>query len=529
MKTVTPKEMRELERRSEEEGVSTDALMERAGLLAAKVAWNMLGDDAYSSRIVVLVGSGNNGSDGLVTARHLQSWGTRTTAFLLAPRSSSDSKLQPALDVGVTMVEATDSSHIPEIQSELSEAALIVDAVLGTGRSRPLEGVYRDVLAATNAERERRPELVILAMDIPSGIDAETGSADANALMADVTVTFGFPKVGLFRFPGADHMGQITVADIGIPEGLSAGIRQEVVTQTWAQAHLPTRPLSAHKGTFGRVLALVGSRNYVGAAYLACMGAARSGSGYVTLAATRALQALVASKLTEPTYLLLPSDDDGVPTAEGASAVRDGLPNCDVMLAGCGLGQHDGTNALLEQLLLSGAHLELPVVLDADSLNTLAGIPAWYSRLQSPTVVTPHPGEMSRLLGTSITDVESDRVATAQKAAAEWGVTVLLKGAYTVVASPEGDIRIIPFANPGLATAGTGDVLAGVIASLIAQGLQLYDAASLGAYLHAAAGEMVADDIGNTGIVASDLLPMLPRAINAIRAGSFVGGLNEIA
>ncbi len=207
----------------------------------------------------------------------------------------------------------------------------------------------------------------------------------------------------------------------------------------------------------------------------------------------------------------------------------DALPDCDVLLAGCGLGQHDGTNALLEQLLLSSTSLSVPVVLDADALNTLAVIPDWWSRLQSPTVVTPHPGEMSRLLGVSISDVEGDRVATARKAAAEWGVTVLLKGAYTVVASPEGDVRIIPFANPGLATAGTGDVLAGIIASLIAQHLSPYDAASLGAFLHGAAGEMVADDIGNTGMVASDLLPMLPRAVKAVREGSFVGGLHEIA
>ncbi len=529
MKTVTPEEMRALERRSEEEGVSTDALMERAGLLAARHAWKMLGERSYGSQVVILVGSGNNGSDGLVTARHLQTWGARTTTFLLSPRDAAEPKLKQATLVGAPVVDASHTSALSEVQTALSEADLVVDAVLGTGRSRPVEGVYRDVLAATNAERAKRPDILILAMDVPSGVDAENGTADEAALIADATVTFGYPKAGLFRFPGAAFTGRLTVADIGIPEHLAADIKQAVVTAAWSQAHLPTRPLSAHKGTFGRVLALVGSRNYVGAAYLACMGAARSGSGYVTLAATPALQALVASKFTEPTYLLLPSDLDGDPTADGAAAVLDALPDCDVLLAGCGLGQHDGTNALLEQLLLSSTSLSVPVVLDADALNTLAVIPDWWSRLQSPTVVTPHPGEMSRLLGVSISDVEGDRVATARKAAAEWGVTVLLKGAYTVVASPEGDVRIIPFANPGLATAGTGDVLAGIIASLIAQHLSPYDAASLGAFLHGAAGEMVADDIGNTGMVASDLLPMLPRAVKAVREGSFVGGLHEIA
>ena len=529
MKTVTPEEMRTLERRSEEEGVSTDALMERAGLLAARHAWTMLGEHSYGSQTVILVGSGNNGSDGLVTARHLQTWGTRTTAFLLSPRGADEPKLKQATLVGVTVVDASNTSVFNEVQIALSKADLVVDAVLGTGRSRPLEGTYRDVLAATNEERAKSAGLLVMAMDIPSGVDAETGTADEAALIADATVTFGYPKVGLFRFPGAALTGKITVADIGIPQHLAGDIKQNVITAAWAQAHLPSRPLSAHKGTFGRVLAMVGSQNYVGAAYLACMGAARSGSGYVTLAATPVLQALVASKLTEPTYLLLPTDPAGNPTADGTAAVLDALPGCDVLLAGCGLGQHVGTNALLEQLLLSSVPLSVPVVLDADALNTLAGIPDWWSQLQSPTVVTPHPGEMSRLIGASIGDVEGDRVATARRAATTWGVTVLLKGAYTVVASPEGDVRIIPFANPGLATAGTGDVLAGVIASLIAQHLSPFDAASLGAFLHGAAGEMVTDDIGNTGMVASDLLTMLPMAIKAVRESSFAGGLNEIA
>ena len=529
MKTVTPEQMRSLEVRSEEEGVSTDALMERAGLLAARHAWAMLGERSYGSQVVILVGPGNNGSDGLVTARHLQTWGARPTAFILSARNAEELKLKQANKVGTPIVDVSNASAFDNLKIALAEADLVIDAVLGTGHTRPLEGIYRDVLVATNMERVKRPDMLVLAMDVPSGVDASTGSADETALSADATVTFGYPKTGLFRFPGAALTGDIVVADIGVPDYLASDIKQEVVTTDWAKAHLPSRPLSAHKGTFGRVLALVGSRNYVGAAYLACMGAARSGSGYVTLAATPALQALVASKLTEPTYLLLPADANGDLTVDGAAAVRDALPTCDVLLAGCGLGQHDGTNALLDRLLLSDTPINVPVVLDADALNTLARIPTWSSRLQSPTVVTPHPGGMSRLLGTCIADVEGDRVATARDAAATWGVTVLLKGAYTVVTSPEEDVRIIPFANPGLATAGTGDSLAGVIASLVAQHLPPFDAASLGAFLHGAAAQMVSEDIGNTGMVASDLLPMLPRAIKAIREGSFTGGIQEIS
>ena len=518
-----------MERRSKKEGVSTDALMERAGLLAARKAWMLLGSNAYSSRIIFLIGAGNNGSDGLVTARHLQAWGAHVTSFLLAPRLADDPKLQKAINGGVTVVDAFDSSILDALRFALSEATMVVDAVLGTGLSRPLEGVYRDVLAATNAEHENRTDILVFAIDIPSGVDAESGLADAAAISADATVTFGFPKSGLFRFPGASLVGEITVADIGIPEFLAEDIHCDVVTQTWARAHLPNRPLSAHKGTFGRVLALVGSINYVGAAYLACMGSARSGSGYVTLATTPSFQALTATKLTEPTYLLLPEDLDGNPIANGASIIRDSLPSSNVLLAGCGLGQHDGTNALLEQILLSDTPLGVPVVLDADALNTLARIPDWWTRLQTPTVVTPHPGEMSRLLGKTIADVEGDRVGTAHLAAKLWGVTVLLKGAYTVVASPKGDIRIIPFANPGLATAGTGDVLAGIIAGLVAQYMSPYDAATLGAFIHGATGEMVTNDIGNMGVIASDLLPMLPTTIRAIGEGTFTGGIQEIS
>ncbi|SVD56462.1 uncharacterized protein METZ01_LOCUS409316, partial [marine metagenome] len=231
MKTVTPEEMKSLERLSEKEGISNDTLMERAGLLAARKAWMLLGDNAQSASIIVLVGVGNNGSDGLVTARHLQSWGAHVTSFLLASRPTDDSKLQKATNGGVTVVDASDSGFLDALRFALSEATMVVDAVLGTGFSHPLEGVYRDVLAATNAERANRTGMLVFAMDVPSGVDAESGLADVVAISADATVTFGFPKCGLFRFPGASLVGEITVADIGIPEYLAEDIHRDIVTQ----------------------------------------------------------------------------------------------------------------------------------------------------------------------------------------------------------------------------------------------------------------------------------------------------------
>lgn len=558
MKIVTADAMRSLERVAVEAGSrdgkptgSLDDLMERAGLLSARAAWAMLqaddgetqarpvmqpppvmstspvSEEMAAPRIVVLVGPGNNGGDGLVAARHLQRWHGGVIAIIVATRQGDDPKRGLATVAGVAIVGA-DDNPISALERSLQSAALVVDAVLGIGASRPLEGALRDATALVNAERSRRPELKTLALDVPTGIDADNGEADANALDATATVSFGFPKHGHFRFPAAAHVGRLIVADIGVPEALAEDISEDAVTTAWVTSQLPRRPLDAHKGSFGRVLALAGSRSYIGAAQLACLGAARSGAGYITLAVTPAVQALIAGRLTESTFLLLPEGGDGVADQEAASMLRDTMPACDALLVGCGLGQHETTRLLLDRLLLSPEPPPLPAVLDADALNFLAGTDTWWERWQGDAVVTPHPGEMARLMDCSIGDVEADRIGAARKAAEQWGVTVLLKGAFTIAASPDGRVRVLPFANPALATAGTGDVLAGCVAGLLAQGLSTFDAASLGAFVHAAAGQLASEEIGEAGVIAGDLLPLLPKAIGMLREGSFKGGLFHI-
>ena len=558
MKIVTADAMRSLERRAVEASSpngqpvgSLDDLMERAGLLSARAAWDMLNaDDDYAQarpvmqpppvmstspvseemaapRIVVLVGPGNNGGDGLVAARHLQRWHGGVITIILAARQGDDPKRALAVGAGVAIV-GPDDNPISALERSLPSAVLVVDAVLGIGASRPLEGTLRDAMALVNAERERRPALQTLALDVPTGIDADDGEADHNSLDATATVSFGFPKHGHFRFPAAARVGRLIVADIGVPEALAEDIAEEAVTTAWARSKLPRRPLDSHKGSFGRVLALAGSRSYIGAAQLACLGAARSGAGYITLAVTPVVQSLVAARLVESTYLLLPDDGDGVADPEAARSLRDTMPACDALLVGCGLGQHDTTRRLLDRLLLSPEPLPLPAVIDADALNFLALTDAWWERWQGDAVLTPHPGEMARLLNCSIGDVEVDRIGAARNAAARWGVTVLLKGAFTVAAAPDGRVRVLPFANPALATAGTGDVLAGCVAGLLAQGLSTFDAATLGAFVHAAAGQLAAEEIGEAGVIAGDLLPLLPRAIAMLREGSFSGGIFHI-
>jgi NAD(P)H-hydrate epimerase len=516
VKIVTPEQMRRIEERSQNEGVSTDTLMENAGLAVARRVRRHLGR-VVGAQVLVLAGPGNNGGDGLVAARHLHSWGARVTTYLCRDRPPGDTKLSMLVDQGATVVGASNDDGHARLREALRSARIVIDAVLGTGRSRPIEGTLRDILIGVAEAKAARPDLQVLALDLPSGVDAATGAADPASVTADVTVTLGYPKVGLYRFPAAEHTGRVEVVDIGVPAGLDGEINLALMTDAWARAILPPRPLSAHKGTFGRTMVVAGSRRYVGAAYLAAAAAARCGAGLVTLAIPEGL----AARAAEHTYLPLPESSPGVPSAEAAALILDNVAGYDSLLVGCGLGQAPATIDMLERLLYSGARLP-PTVIDADGLNFFSRSkqPAWWQRRAARDIVTPHPGEMSRLTSRTIGEVEADRVDAAVESAVRWGKVTVLKGAYTVVGYPSGEAMLCPLANPAMATAGTGDVLAGAIAGLLAQGLSLQNAAALGVYVHARAGEAVAGDLGRAGMLAGDLLGALPRSIRDIRSGS---------
>ncbi|HIE17044.1 MAG TPA: NAD(P)H-hydrate dehydratase, partial [Dehalococcoidia bacterium] len=355
---------------------------------------------------------------------------------------------------------------------------------------------------------------------VPSGLDSDTGAVDPSCPFADATITLGYPKPGLFNFPGADRAGRVIIADIGIPPSLAENIKTELITEDWARAVLPKRPASANKGTFGRVLVVAGSINYIGAAYLACMGAARAGAGLVTLSTALSLQAILAAKLTEVTYASLPEAETGVIAAEAAPVLQQLAPGYQVLLVGCGLGQKAQVVEFIKSVLFGlPPHSAPTFVLDADALNTLAQISNWWQKLPQDAILTPHPGEMARLVHSSVEEVQRQRLEIARKSAVEWQKVVVLKGAYTVVAASDGRAAISQVANPGLASAGTGDVLTGVIAGLAAQGLSLYDAAVCGVYLHGQAAEMVRWEMGDAGMLASDLLPVLPKVIMKLKQG----------
>ena len=522
MKVVNAAQMTAIEQASERVGVSTDALMEKAGLAVAQAARDELGG-AAGARIVVLVGPGNNGADGLVAARHLRRWGANVVCCLLTRRPELDPKLDLARLYDVEVIAAPGEEAL---KSLLRRSRLAIDAVLGTGRSRPLSGTVGDAMLLLQQSRTSSNPPMLLALDLPTGLNADTGEVDPACPTFDATLALGYPKAGLLRFPGAERAGRLRVLDIGVPPGLpeERSVDVEMLTAGWVASKLPPRLLDSHKGTYGHALVVAGSRHYVGAAWLASQASVRTGAGLTTLASPSGVYPIAAAKGAEAIHLPLPEDDDGRIDASAVSVIRESERRFTAVLAGCGMGWSTGTTEFLQKLLgetkdrLAG----LPILIDADGLNNLSGIRDWHSLLHCPLILTPHPGEMSTLTGIPTGHIQADREAVAREWAERWGATLVLKGAHTVIASPGQPVRIAPFANPGLATGGTGDVLSGVIVSLLAQGLTPPDAAAVGVYLHAAAARVVTDRIGQAGLAASDLLDALPPAIAGLHHATLV-------
>ena len=517
MKVVTAEQMGNIDQNAASIGLPTEILMENAGRKVAeetsKLAGNIVGKN-----ILVIAGPGNNGGDGLVAAQYLNDFGAEVTLYLCSQRSDDDKNLILVKERDISILNVKDDEGLRGLDNKLTSSELVIDAIFGTGRSRAIEGIFKQVLERLIAEKEKNPSLFLVAVDMPSGMDANTGAVDPSCPQANATITLGYPKPGLYNFPGAEKAGNIIIADIGIPPTLAEDIKTELLTDNWVQSILPKRPLNANKGTFGKLLVIAGSINYIGAAYLACMGAAGTGTGLVTLSTAKSLQPILAAKLTEVTYIPLPEAESGMISPDAISILKKRLPEYDSILIGCGLGQNSGVVELINSLLFSPTiDKRISLILDADALNVISNTPKWWQKLNSNAILTPHPGEMSRLSGISVDNIQKDRMEIARKSAGEWQKVVVLKGAYTIIAAPDGRIRISQVANPGLASAGTGDVLSGIIAGLVAQGLDSFEAASGGVYLHGRAGDEVRQEKGDAGMLASDLLQVLPRVIKETR------------
>ncbi|MBI3976160.1 MAG: NAD(P)H-hydrate dehydratase [Armatimonadetes bacterium] len=511
MQVVTGAEMGELDRRAEEEfGLPRALLMENAGRRVAEVVHTIVAP--AGRRCAVLAGKGSNGGDGLVAARHLAARGWRAEVLLLARedevRGEPRRNLSLAREAGVEVTPVT-SMALAAARERLSGADVIIDAIFGTGITGAPIGLVAQVIEAANAA-----SAPVVAVDLPSGVDADTGGVRGAAVRATATVTMGLPKVGLLLYPGAAHAGRVYVAEIGYPPALLERFRAgaAAVTPQMVRAALPPRPADSHKGTYGRVLICAGSVGFTGAPSLCALGALRAGAGLVALAVGESIYPIVAGREVEAMPHPLP-DADGALTEAAWDRLGELAAEADVVAVGPGLSARPGVAALIRRLL---AESRAPLVLDADALNVLGGKDEALARSAVPKILTPHPGEMGRLLGRGTEEVQRDRLGAAREAAVRFGAVVVLKGARTVVAAPEGAALIVPAGNPGMATGGMGDVLTGVIAAFVAQRVPPPAAAWMGAYLHALAGDLVAERMGAAGLLAREVADAVPRARLAV-------------
>ena len=516
MHIVTVDEMRELEARAERDyGLTSPILMENAGKSAATILAQQIIHKDHPERslselnILILVGPGNNGGDGLVMARYLTQWGAQVSSYHWKEHT---------LTVRERDLRSDDTPE--QLETAITRADYVLDALLGTGRSRPLPDSMRVLLQRVQQERQHRPALRVIAVDLPTGLNADTSELDPGTLHADDTITLACPKQGFFFFPGRDAIGQLYVGDIGLPSEMEHNITTEMLTPALVDSLLPKRPLESNKGTYGKVMLFCGSPPYPGSAFLAGNAAARIGAGLVTLAVTEQMLPIYASAFHEATFVLLPTEDAG--SLERTNTLKNHLSGYRSLLMGPGLGQspyiREVILELLEYLRSLPDETRPQLIVDADGLNNLSALERWWTLLPKGTVITPHPGEMGRLChGLKVSGGNIDRLPLARQKAQEWQVTLVLKGACTIVAAPDGRTRINFQANPALATAGTGDVLSGMIAGLLAQKVAPFAAASAAVHLHTAASELVSADIGHTGLLAADLLPKIPRAILKIR------------
>lgn len=520
MHVVTGAQIAELDRQAvEEHRIPVARLMEAAGRRVAQAAETLLHEQG-GRRILVLAGKGNNGGDGLVAARYLRASGYEVTALLAAPEQELVGEAARALAVAAEAEVAIVAAAGVRLEEAFSGADLIVDALFGTGFRGPARGEPANLIETANGSGKP-----ILAVDVPSGLQADTGRWEGPCIRATATVTMGLPKVGLLLFPGAVMAGTVYVGDIGYPPELinRASIPTRLGTAALVRALLPPRQLDTHKGTYGHVLIVAGSVGFTGAAVLATLGALRSGAGLVTVAVPHSIYPIVASQVTEgmPTPL---QDTHGAVAASARSRIQRLAGESDVVAAGPGMSRTPGVARIVEGLLNG----DRPLVLDADGLNVLAGRASSLAAARVPVVITPHPGELSRLVEQPVSAILENRLEAAREAAARFRCVVVLKGARTIAANADGEAVLIPTGNPGMATGGMGDVLTGAVAAMMGQRLAPFDAAVAAAYLHGLAGDLVAAQWGRVGLLASEVANLLPQAIHRVQDGLVVDAVREL-
>ena len=522
MKVVTSQEMREIDRRTIEEfGIAGQVLMERAGMAVASKVKELF----TQRKTIVLAGGGNNGGDGIVVARELFNSGWHVKVLLFAKQN----KLSPDC---LSQFRSAKRAGVPvEIRTGITggdlHSALVVDALFGTGLNKEIKGNLTEVILSLN-----RSDSPVLSVDIPSGISADSGQVMGVAVNADYTVTFGLPKRGHLLYPGADYAGKLFIENIGFPEELltSDDLTVELLEKQYISQLIPERPKYSHKGDYGHVLVVAGSKGKTGAAFMAAKACMRAGAGLVTVGVPESLGDVVQSRVTEEMTLSLPDAGDGTLSSKASSVILRFLAEkADVLCIGPGIGVSDETRKLLAELVTSS---RAAMVIDADGINSIDDM-ALFGKAQAPVILTPHPGEMARLLSKKTsppgrgsrksgakglrTQIEQERIITALSFSQETGAYILLKGVPTVLAEPGGRAYINPTGNAGMATGGTGDVLTGMVSSFIAQGMNPTDGGILGVYMHGLAGDIAADKKGEHSLIASDIIDFLPEAFKCLK------------
>lgn len=504
---LTPDQASALDRETQERGIPAELLMERAGRAVARAAVDIMGG-TYGRRAVVVCGKGNNGGDGLVAARHLSRWGVRVA--VVAVEAFSDLR-EPAATNASRLDEAASIRVLPfsdaTLARELERTDVTIDAIFGTGFRGIPEDEWADAIAGVNASLAP-----VVAVDIASGVNGATGAVEGEGVRADLTVTFGAAKVGAVVLPGAELAGVVRVADIGFPDDL---MRPDtfLVEPDDVASLLPERSIDTHKRATGVLLVVAGSRGMTGAVRLIAEAAGRIGAGLIQVAVPQGILPIVQTELVESTFLPLPETSTGAIGASSLDIVLERLEGVDALAIGPGLSTDEETAGFVRELVRA---CPVPFVLDADGLNAFAGRADDVADRKAEAVLTPHVGEFLRLLGVTARELADDRLRHVRALAATTGAVTLLKGSRTLVVTPDGSVRINPTGGPVLATAGSGDVLTGVIGGLLARGLDPADAAAAGAYVHGAAGILAGRSLGE-GTLASDIAAHLAEAVNRVR------------
>lgn len=509
MKIATAGQMREIDRYTISKiGIPGLVLMENAGLQTVLAMERFFGQ-LRGSRVCIICGKGNNGGDGLVIARHLHNRGVEVSIVLLGKKTDTngDAKinLEAALMMDLDLVEVTTKDELPLLEKEVASSRIIVDAIFGTGLKAAPRSFYKVVISMINATGKP-----VVSVDIPTGLSADTGEVLDCSIQAVLTVTLGLPKVGLVYGVNRQYAGKLEIADISIPREAieQSSIKLNLLEENYIAALFKKRVLNTHKGDYGHVLVVAGSIGKTGAAVLAATAALRAGAGLVTLAVPEGVHHTIEMKTTEIMSVALPETDQCTISKAAEGPILRLAEQMDVVAIGPGLTTHPETSQLINDIVTG---LEIPVVADADAINAMPLSSLKYTR--APLVITPHPGEMARLLDVPTSEIQDNRLEAAQKTAEACNTTVVLKGDRTLVADPGGMTYINSTGNPGMATAGMGDVLTGMIAGFIAQGLTPLEASNAGVYLHGLAGDIAVGEKGEYGLLSSDVLRKIPAAL----------------